>query len=601
MRNTRLRYSHWPLAVKLMVSYSLLIVSVVSLFAYIAFSIFRTTSLQQINDLVPQQIDQLNKHMDTYVDNMIATSQTILSSPYYGLLAKGLSEESGKERSLEYSLMVDKSLEFITGVNNNNLLGVVLYTERGDAYVKSFGGGYWIEASYASQPWFGELDDKDFTLSVLGTIRQTFFGPPTYSFSVAQPIRLAGSKQLLAVVQVFGSLESIHNILQGIDFGAHSSLFVVDQRDKIVYSSDAPAIGEAWSGKYGLALGQAEAVPKSRTIRENDRKYILSFNSSPKTGWHVVSLIPYANLTSQISRIGEITWLVGSVSVAVACLLSIFISLGMTRPLRSLSRQVADFEKNDYTIEPYPVQYDEIGRLYLAMKRMSGRIRFLINEVYSSKLLKQEAEIRFLQSQMNPHFMFNTLESIRMTMLKGNHKDAENGIVSFGNLLKYKTAALDDFVPVRREVEFIESLLAIYKLRNGDQLQVHFEAEPELLDAVIPSLIIQPIVENAIQYGVSPIDGTVSVVVSIRKKDGRLFVGIVDEGAGMSSETLMELLEKMKNDSSPSSSIGLTNVYKRLRHYYGEQAELHMESFEGVGTQVSLYLPLTKSKGASTA
>ena len=208
-------------------------------------------------------------------------------------------------------------------------------------------------------------------------------------------------------------------------------------------------------------------------------------------------------------------------------------------------------------------------------------------------MLKQEAEIKALQSQINPHFIHNALETIRMTYKSGRHENGEQGLVSLGHVLRYQAAQEQDAIPFSAELEFLNKYLSLQKLRYGDRLSVDLEVDPEVEKHSIPYMILQPLVENALKYGVSSFDHSIALTVRIGVEDGFITGDVIDEGKGMSPERLEQVIAEMGAFSgNRQGGIGLANVYQRLQLLFGPSAELHIESHQEVGTIVSFRFPV---------
>lgn len=268
--------------------------------------------------------------------------------------------------------------------------------------------------------------------------------------------------------------------------------------------------------------------------------------------------------------------------------------------LNALSEHVSTLDEGNFT-KPFPgIQgKDEIGSLIRAYNRMVRKIKLLITDVYEAKLEqaqikleKKQAELSALQNQINPHYLFNTLESIRMKSLeKGETETAE--IIkylarSFRRILSFQ----QDFISVADEVTSIREFLEIQKYRFGSEFEYELDVEEAALMVQVPKLIIQPIVENACIHGLEKSEKQGKIYVRIKKDKQKLCCIIQDNGVGIKEEKLKLILDNLNSEESKSGKmIGIRNIYQRLRLYYGTNFDFSIDSIEGKGTTVKLLIP----------
>jgi two-component system sensor histidine kinase YesM len=235
---------------------------------------------------------------------------------------------------------------------------------------------------------------------------------------------------------------------------------------------------------------------------------------------------------------------------------------------------------------------------------MSLQIKNLIDTVYKNQIATKDAEIKALQAQINPHFLYNTLDSI-------NWKAKMNGIEEISEMVSALSSIIEanlnrnneKYITLDKEVEYINNYYLLLKKRFGKKINMEMEIGEDTLDCMIPKLIVQPIVENAVYHGIEMKVGSGTIRLKTRRDESRLYIDVIDDGAGIDEETLSSInknLEETVNENAAaeeaeappaSSSIGIINVHKRIRLIYGEGYGLHIESRESEGTHVSICLP----------
>lgn len=606
MRINGWQFRHWPIAYKLAIVFSLLLTLIVIVVGLVSYQISRQAMESQIKNYIPQVLDQVNVRLENYVDDVKSLSQMALLEPYSSLIEEALDgfERAGAGRRLEDTIKLHEALSFITSNPGKEYVVGLFYSRSGQVYVRQSAGGIWLDAAYEKQPWYGDIDLDQYTPTVLGTISFQLFGDNPFigdydAFSVVQPIRRPNSKALGGIVQIVGTLDSIRDIMRGIDFGANARLYVVDHRNRIVFASDHSLLGEEWESAYGADWAEARDNSGSSIQTIDGEQMLVSYNRSAASGWKVVGVIPLQNVSQEVDQVK--TWIVAWIALGIfgVVLLSAMLSIRMTNPLRRLirlSRRQVDLAAP--SVHTGQVGHDEIGQLEQAYRQMMKRIQVLLSEVLQEKLLHQEAEIRALQSQINPHFLHNALETIRMTIRKGNAAKGEQALVALGQLLRYHAASLQERVHVKTEMDFIENYLRIQQLRFGDRLSVKIEVDDDLMDVPFPSLLLQPLVENAIAHSASPYDHRIRVTVRLKRQGDYMICCVIDEGKGIPLGRLHDLVQSFQHRAARKEGhdgrrIGLSNVYQRIQLIYGSRAEMYIESIEGAGTVVSIYIPLS--------
>ncbi|AZO96250.1 sensor histidine kinase [Halocella sp. SP3-1] len=328
-------------------------------------------------------------------------------------------------------------------------------------------------------------------------------------------------------------------------------------------------------------------------------KHIIQKKINGSLNWMLINVLDVDNIKRALARPRNNIILLTLLSLLLSSLIIFFIYRSFYLRLNALSEHVSNLEQ-DFN-KPYTGLQgrDEIGSLIRAYNRMVSKIKTLITDVYEArleqshiKLEKKQAEINALQSQINPHYLFNTLESIRM-------KSIEKKEIETGKIIKYLARSLrrmisfrQEWIDVQEELAYIKDFLKIQKYRFGDEFEYILDIEPETLDIKIPKLIIQPFVENACIYGVEGSEDSGEVYVKIDISGDKLICIVRDNGIGIKKDKLNFILKHIKDEDIQGNSIGINNIYQRLNLYYGDDFVLHIESKEGIGTMVKLIIPV---------
>lgn len=272
----------------------------------------------------------------------------------------------------------------------------------------------------------------------------------------------------------------------------------------------------------------------------------------------------------------------------------LLISNLVSKPLQTLRAAMDQFKQGDFSQKVEVVTQDEVGEAMACFNRMVDDIRELIDRNYVLALKERESELDVLQAQINPHFLYNTLDALYWKATESENDEIAEDILSLSQLFRLVLNRGNDIVTVQSEMELIERYLHIQKMRFGKRLEYEIAIDEVLLEEEIPKLILQPFIENAIVHGFEKVDGNYMLAIAGTKKEGRMIFEVKDTGIGMSGEQLDAIWDKADNRKYASQRIGryaIRNVKERLELIYHENHLLHIESKIGQGTTVMIELP----------
>ncbi|MDQ0255906.1 two-component system sensor histidine kinase YesM [Evansella vedderi] len=324
-------------------------------------------------------------------------------------------------------------------------------------------------------------------------------------------------------------------------------------------------------------------------------------NNNYFEGWKVVGTISEKEILKELYNSRRFIIMLVCINFILPTLIIIFISRSIhTRILRVL-KHMKRMKKQKFDTIQFAGDKDEIGELTDEFNKMSHTINKLINEVYVANIQKKDLELKekqaqlsALQSQINPHFLFNALETIRMRSVIKGEKETAKIIQNMAKIFRNSLTWGKDWVTVREELKLITCFLEIQKYRFGDKLEYTLDIDEEAYDCIIPNMVFLPFVENASIHGIESLKEKGKLHIAIHVKRGEVVFTIEDNGAGMSEEKLTNLIESLKNEESMGESVGIKNVYYRLKLYYKNDYDFTINSYPGKGTTVQIKLPVAK-------
>ena len=283
--------------------------------------------------------------------------------------------------------------------------------------------------------------------------------------------------------------------------------------------------------------------------------------------------------------------------VAIILVLGLSFSRLFTRKIEELTDNMNRVNQGSREVTVDSNAGDEIGLLVRSFRSMMDEINRLIHEVYENKIALKEFELKALTAQINPHFLYNTLFSIRCAVEVGKNEQAAKMLSAFIDLLRSTLAVKNTTIPLSDELETTRKYLVVQKLRYGEKINYEIEMPKDTEDCMVPPLILQPLVENAIFHGLEAKSEAGTVIIESAFQGNNLLLTITDDGVGMDSETLEKVRASLHQTViKDAHSIGMSNVHNRIRLNYGEDYGMSIDSFQGMGTTITLLMPAIKQK-----
>ncbi|WP_276354494.1 sensor histidine kinase [Cohnella caldifontis] len=382
-----------------------------------------------------------------------------------------------------------------------------------------------------------------------------------------------------------------------IDLGPNGFVFIMDKEGKVVsHLSKSKLTKPAEYSFVPRIVHSNEGDPRMFPADLDGEKFMVTYAKSTATGWFVVSAIPYSYLMERIAAVGQFAIRLDVSLFVLATLIALLISYSISKPVQRLAAAMKAVEGGDLKVFVDLRSTNEIGILGNSFNRMIKRINLLIDRVYEAEILQKEAEIKALQSQINPHFLYNTLAVIDSIAAVKQEQEISSITQMLADIFRYSTGG-NEHATVDEELSHLQRYLNIQKYRYGDDLRWQFIVDPDVRDCRIVKLLLQPIVENSVIHGIRKA-GMIKVIVL--PSGNHLTVTVEDNGSGMTEDELNGLLLRLEKASRLESKeesgrhIGLVNVNRRIKSFYGDRYGMTIVSSEGLGTKVSLTLPMIR-------
>lgn len=336
-------------------------------------------------------------------------------------------------------------------------------------------------------------------------------------------------------------------------------------------------------------------------IQEKKRDYITVKKRVEETNWTLALLVPEKEVTKGIDFLQTVLVWASVLSVILFALLSYYLSLFITSPIKRLTKVMQNGKEGIFAENPDHYFNYEINHLNDMYNQMVKQINYLIEVVYEKEIIRSKSEIKALHSQINPHFLFNTLDSLYWMLISKGEEKLAQFVITLADLFRYtiQPNGQEGFVSIEEEIEQVKRYTDIMLIRWQDRLQVEIDASEHTKQYKIPKLTIQPLLENAINHGIEPKGDGGIVQLLVREKDGVVTFVIKDNGIGIEEERLKKIQKRLQSGTSMTSlskgtGIGLFNVHKLIQLHFGEEFGLQINSQLNTGTTVVLRIPVRR-------
>ena len=317
------------------------------------------------------------------------------------------------------------------------------------------------------------------------------------------------------------------------------------------------------------------------------KDYLVSQKTSELTGWKVINIIPISELNKNINQLRKTTIIITATLIFIAMLLVVIIARRMVVHMRKLVILMKLFDKGDFDVK---IKFTN-RQLAKGFNSMAKKIKKLIREVYTDRIKQKDLEIQMLQNQINPHFLYNTLESIHM-MAEINEDDQTAEMTqSLGKILRYSIDCKTEVVRIQDEINNLMDYILLQKIRFSGMFDIIVEIDKEICEYNTIKLILQPLVENAINHGLSSRSKDGIIRVTGARKNNDIVIEVRDNGKGMDQQQVKQINDYINGVGSTMKSIGLKNVNKRIKLHYGDDYGITISSVPGQGTTAGILFP----------
>lgn len=451
-----------------------------------------------------------------------------------------------------------------------------------------------VALDYSKLDWYAKAVAKPQDAIITGPNRHSFFDTDDEVISLSREVQSYENGTFRGVILINLNMNKITEICNSFQEKQENFICIINDKGELVYEQQNGRERFAFDEKENRQeLNTALGKTKESCFRLNYRgeKYLVTRTDMKTTGWTLVSMVPYKSVMAETMAISGVMILAVAITLIVTLLLLNRIFTGVVKPLKKLEKYMVQVNPDNMDQRMEILTDDEIGHLSMKFNQMMDRIRNLKEQVIEEQEDKRKYELQALQAQINPHFLYNTLDSI-IWMAETNDSNIVAMTEALAKLFRISLNKGNEEISLERELEHVKNYLIIQSMRYADKFTYEISAEPGVERCRTIKLILQPIVENCIYHGIKKKRGTGKITIRAYRREQNLIIEVSDDGCGMPEEICRKILsDEIESENISGSGIGVKNVNERIQLRFGKKYGLSYSSEEGVGTTVTYVLP----------
>ncbi len=531
-------------------------------------------------------ISQVNKNIELHVLEMERLIDLLaISDPVAGFLDRGYAFE-------DHRVEIRKTLSTVASTHPE-IAGIAVVTERDEW--EGFGFSPTTRDSLTEERWYADAKAAPGAVRLIArpigrNIRSTRLFGADEVVSVVKAMTNPANGKPRGAILIDMTLSVLEELFTDTTIGKAGFLFIAGAGGEMVY---APVN----KGVYRVPIEEDEGIESSTMISIAGAPYQVLSQKSPYTGWRTVGVFSLSEALREVFLIRYWSFIIGGLTLALAVVAAYFFTSSVAKPVLGLRALMKRVEHGDLSVRFKETRSDELGELGRGFNEMIERIQSLIDQVYAEQMSKRDAELRILQEQIKPHFLYNTLDTIQWMAQEHRVDEVVSMVGALTSLFRIGLSKGKEMISLPDELEHIRSYLFIQKARYEDKFDYDISVREGLAKCCVLRLILQPLVENAIYHGIKERrgQGRLRVEARIEERGGArdLLLSVRDDGVGMGEEELARLAASLEDGSGPYlGGYGIRNVHERIRLTFGQPYGLSFYSVLGEGTEVKARHPL---------
>lgn len=531
-------------------------------------------------------LDQMNLNLDNYLHNMMSISNTL----YYSIIKN---VDFGKD-SASY---VGSQMKLLYEANATSLVSIAIFSDEGELIAAQPLSRTKQNVDPVTAEWFiranKQIENVHFSTPHVENLFINSDNIYHWVVSLSRSVEMTKDGEIVhGVVLVNMNFTGIEQICKNVDLGESGYVYIVDRSGELIYHPKQQLIYGGITSENNKKAAQYSEGSHIETFQGKERQ--ITVKTVGYTGWKIIGVSPTADITSQYMQNSQFIWIVALIGVIILVFVNMVISSRVANPIKQLERSVRKLERNNLNAKVKIGGTYEIRHLGKTLQSMADNMKKLMDDIVKEQEDKRKSEMSALQSQINPHFLYNTLDSIIWMIENERYEGAIDMVTALARLFRISLSKGKNIITVEQELQHAENYLIIQKVRYKNKFDYDISMEKNCAQCATIKLIIQPLIENSIYHGMEYMDGDGRIYIRAYRKGDTLYIEIEDNGPGMTEAQVEELQNgTLRSSKGKGSGIGFQNVRERIRLYFGQQYGLDVESEPDEGTTVRIRLPAT--------
>ncbi|MBF1006925.1 MAG: sensor histidine kinase [Lachnospiraceae bacterium] len=555
----------------------------------IVISIYSRLS-SQLYDTVKQEnvslVNRVDSSMEVYLRNIMKLSDTI----YYGIIKNAnLSEDS-----------IGEKLTLLYNNNKEQVSNIALISKEGEPISVVPAARFRKNFKAEDEEWFvnalNKTENIHFTLPHVQKMFEKGDNGYNWVISMSRAVEITvGGSTEQAVLLIEVAYQGLEEVLDEVTLGNGGYIYLMDSKGDIIWHPKFELIASGRVKENNLvAAGYDDG---SREEIFNGTRQTVVTKTVGYTGWKLVGVIKGTGISLNMLKTRLFIVFVILLIIFIVILINSYISFRVTNPIRELEKSVKELEEGNLDADIYMGGSYEVQHLGKSVQDMKFRIKGLMQDIVSEHEEKRKSEFDSLQAQINPHFLYNTLDIIVWQIENEKQSEAVHTVTALARFFRLSLGKGKNIVTVRDEIDHVKNYLMIQHMRFKNKFDYEFDIAEDVLELPSLKLMLQPLVENAIYHGMEFMDGDGMIMVKAWRKEDELYLSVADNGLGMTEDKVeMILTGKSTSGNGRGSGIGVKNVNERIKLYFGEAYGLTIDSEPDEGTTVIIHLPAKDEK-----
>lgn len=554
---------------------------VISIYSRLSSQLYDTVKQENVN-----LVNRVDSSMEVYLRNIMKLSDTI----YYGIIKNtNLSEDS-----------IGEKLTLLYNNNKEQVSNIALISKEGEPISVVPAARFRKNFKAEDEEWFvnalNKTENIHFTLPHVQKMFEK--GDNSYnwviSMSRAVEITVGGSTEQ-AVLLIEMAYQGLEEVLDEVTLGNGGYIYLMDSNGDIIWHPKFELIASGRVKENNLVAAGYDDGSREEVF--NGTRQTVVTKTVGYTGWKLVGVIKGTGISLNMLKTRLFIVFVILLIIFIVILINSYISFRVTNPIRELEKSVKELEEGNLDADIYMGGSYEVQHLGKSVQDMKFRIKGLMQDIVSEHEEKRKSEFDSLQAQINPHFLYNTLDIIVWQIENEKQSEAVHTVTALARFFRLSLGKGKNIVTVRDEIDHVKNYLMIQHMRFKNKFDYEFDIAEDVLELPSLKLMLQPLVENAIYHGMEFMDGDGMIMVKAWRKEDELYLSVADNGLGMTEDKVeMILTGKSTSGNGRGSGIGVKNVNERIKLYFGEAYGLTIDSEPDEGTTVIIHLPAKDEK-----